>query len=155
MTDVETRGARYDWPVLRPFLMHFRLPHMFRKLRSGNMGSSEYCTVGYFPNWSIYGRGYKPSHVPVQYLTHVLYAFANINPDDGSVVLSDTWADREIKYEGDEDAPGNQLFGNFHQCVDPVYTQANAGSSSSRNSTVNSSCCFQSAAGLTRPTLWR
>ena len=56
--------------------------------------------VAYFPNWSIYQKGYKPEHVPVQHLTHILYAFANIK-DSGEVVLSDEWADRQIKYDGD------------------------------------------------------
>ena len=54
-----------------------------------------------FPNWAIYDRKYKPSDVPVKQLTHILYAFANINPDDGSVVLTDAWSDEQIRYDGD------------------------------------------------------
>ena len=68
-----------------------------------------------FPNWAIYDRKYKPSDVPVKQLTHILYAFANINPDDGSVVLTDAWSDEQIRYDGDADVQGKPLYGNLNQ----------------------------------------
>ncbi|WFD29673.1 hypothetical protein MSPP1_000683 [Malassezia sp. CBS 17886] len=68
-----------------------------------------------FTNWSIYQRNYKPANVPVEKLTHILYAFANISTDDGAVVLSDAWADEQIKYPGDTESGGKELFGNLHQ----------------------------------------
>ncbi|KAJ6625638.1 glycoside hydrolase [Mycena sp. CBHHK59/15] len=70
-------------------------------------------TVGYFVNWGIYGRKYPPSLIPHD-LTHILYAFADIKPDTGEVVLSDAWADKDIHYPGDSwNDSGDNLYGNF------------------------------------------
>ncbi|GAA5836166.1 hypothetical protein JCM3766R1_001982 [Sporobolomyces carnicolor] len=74
--------------------------------------------VGYFTNWGIYGRNYKPHQVPARDLTHILYSFANLKEDTGEVHLTDSWADQEIHYEGDSwndpDASSN-LYGNLKQ----------------------------------------
>ncbi|OWZ66019.1 hypothetical protein AYX14_06066 [Cryptococcus neoformans] len=71
-------------------------------------------TVGYFVNWGIYGRKFFPQNIPGQHLTHINYAFGNVKADSGEVVLSDTWADVEIHYDGDSwDEPGTNLYGCF------------------------------------------
>ncbi|KAG8696427.1 Endochitinase 1 [Ceratobasidium sp. 395] len=73
-------------------------------------------SVGYFVNWGIYGRKFPPSSIQTDTLTHILYAFANTSPD-GSVILSDKWADTDIHYPGDswnEDQSKN-LYGCFKQ----------------------------------------
>lgn len=94
--------------------MPFHLPWRFNKsVRSSD--TPGYVSVGYFPNWSIYQKGYKPQHVPFAHLTHILYAFANIDPATGAVQLSDAWADQQIKYEGDTEASASHLCGNFYQ----------------------------------------
>lgn len=44
----------------------------------------------------IYGRKFPPQQIPFQHLTHINYAFANVNRESGTVALSDSWADVEV-----------------------------------------------------------
>lgn len=74
-----------------------------------------YVNVGYFPNWAIYQKAYKPENVPFAHLTHILYAFAKVDDATGAVQLSDAWADQQIRYEGDAEASASHLCGNLYQ----------------------------------------
>ena len=48
--------------------------------------------VGYFTSWGIYGRDYQVSDIPAAELTHINYAFANID-SDLRVTHGDSYAD--------------------------------------------------------------
>ncbi|KAI8990271.1 chitinase [Pilobolus umbonatus] len=81
--------------------------------------------AGYFTSWGIYARGYNVSDLALQAnkLTHVLYAFANLQ-EDGKVVLGDGYADIEKHFPADQTVngeadswndQGKNLYGNFKQ----------------------------------------
>ncbi|MFP4459035.1 MAG: glycosyl hydrolase family 18 protein [Candidatus Zixiibacteriota bacterium] len=70
--------------------------------------------VGYFTSWSVYGRDYHIPDIPVDKITHINYAFADIQ--DGEIALLDPYADIDKYYDGDswhEDS----MRGSFHQLI--------------------------------------
>lgn len=52
----------------------------------------------YYPNWRVY-RGDTPATLNLSNISHVFYAFAHVGTD-GSVNLSDVWADKQIPVDG-------------------------------------------------------
>jgi len=56
--------------------------------------------VAYYIEWGIYGRDYQPADMPLEKITHVNYAFANIG-EDGRIALGDPYAAIEKLYPGD------------------------------------------------------
>ena len=68
--------------------------------------------VGYYPAWATYARNYQVSEIPGQKLTHINYAFANIQ--NGKCVLGDSYADTDKAFAGDTWDQG-ALRGNFNQ----------------------------------------
>src|SRR5580704_8016057 len=69
--------------------------------------------VGYFAEWSVYGRKYHVGDIPAEKLTHVNYAFAKISAK-GECALCDSYAAIDKAYPGDKWDAGT-LRGNFHQ----------------------------------------
>ena len=86
--------------------------------------------AAYFPEWGIYSRDYQIADVPADQLTHLIYAFAQID-STGRVALFDGYAATDKRFSDPRDAVGgvadrydypagdaqaNQtVFGNFNQ----------------------------------------
>jgi len=70
--------------------------------------------IGYYTSWSIYARNYEVADIPAEKINVINYAFANIDPNTGTIVLGDPYADIDKFYPGDC-WDQNCLRGNFHQ----------------------------------------
>lgn len=88
-----------------------------------------YKKVAYFTQWGIYGRAFRFKDVEdlaqAGKLTHINYAFANINEQGRCFVAKppdgDPWADYQARFAADQtvdgvaDQPDQPLAGNFYQ----------------------------------------
>lgn len=68
--------------------------------------------IAYYPGWATYGRNYQISSIDGSKITHINYAFANVQ--NGEVVVGDTYADTDKFFPGDCWDAGCKR-GNFNQ----------------------------------------
>ncbi|KAI0659086.1 glycoside hydrolase superfamily [Cubamyces menziesii] len=88
-------------------------PHVVHK-----RATSQKVQAAYFTNWGIYGANFQPTDIDPTDLTHILYAFADVSPDTGTISLTDSWADEQKHYAGDSwNDVGNNLYG----CLKQLY----------------------------------
>ncbi|KAI0708099.1 glycosyl hydrolases family 18-domain-containing protein [Cerioporus squamosus] len=74
--------------------------------------------AAYFTNWGIYGANFQPTDINPTPLTHILYSFADVSADSGTISLTDSYADEQKHFDGDSwDEPGNNLYG----CLKQLY----------------------------------
>jgi len=89
--------------------------------------------AAYFPEWGIYGRNFQIADVPVNQLTHLIYAFARID-SNGQVSLFDSYAATDKRFTNPADAVAGKpdsyyypagdaranqtVFGNFNQIAE-------------------------------------
>ncbi|MDX1402313.1 MAG: glycosyl hydrolase family 18 protein, partial [Kiloniellales bacterium] len=70
--------------------------------------------IGYYPSWAIYNaRKYWVSHIPFENVTHVNYAFANVDWGTGEVIVGDTFAEETNRKDPETDF--GLPAGNLHQ----------------------------------------
>ncbi|KAI0330677.1 hypothetical protein GY45DRAFT_730642 [Cubamyces sp. BRFM 1775] len=88
-------------------------PHVVHK-----RATDQKVQAAYFTNWGIYGANFQPTDIDPTDLTHILYAFADVSPDTGTISLTDSWADEQKHYAGDSwNDVGNNLYG----CLKQLY----------------------------------
>lgn len=72
--------------------MRLTLLLLLASLVPANVGGQEPArgprVVGYFPSWAGYGKQYSVADIPAAQLSHVIYAFARIDPG-GEIVVGD------------------------------------------------------------------
>lgn len=81
--------------------------------------------VGYFVQWGIYARDYEPADIPASHLTHINYAFIEVEQATGELASVDAYADMQKVFPAKnglpaqtwEQAAANQA-GNFGRLRD-------------------------------------
>ncbi|PTD02547.1 Endochitinase 42 [Fusarium culmorum] len=65
-----------------------------------SQSDGKYVNMVYFVNWGIYERNFQPQDLVTSGITHILYAFLNVQ-HDGTVITGDRYADLEKRFVGD------------------------------------------------------
>ncbi|WWD02232.1 hypothetical protein V865_000270 [Kwoniella europaea PYCC6329] len=93
------------------------LPRSMEERQSDGIGWHGYRSVGYYPNWVIYNSDpFAVTNITASDYTHIIYAFANVDLENGQVFLGDDWADTQYPYPTDDtNEEGNNLYGNLKQ----------------------------------------
>ncbi|KAJ3012136.1 hypothetical protein NUW54_g1959 [Trametes sanguinea] len=110
-TEVMQRPPTYKNHPHNVTTQHKVHPHVIHK-----RASTGKVQAAYFTNWGIYGANFQPTDINPTPLTHIVYAFADVSPDTGTISLTDSWADEQKHYPGDSwNDVGNNLYGNLKQ----------------------------------------
>ena len=83
---------------------------------------SQAIVAAYFPEWGIYGRNYQIADVPADQLTHLIYAFAQID-STGRVALFDGYAATDKRFGDPNDAVGGVADRYYYPAGDPQANQ--------------------------------
>ena len=75
------------------------------------MPASEKKIIVYFAEWAIYARNHQVSDLPASQITHINYAFAQLN-HEGDVSIYDSWAAIEKPFG--KDTWESPLKGTYH-----------------------------------------
>ena len=79
--------------------------------------------VAYYIEWGTYGRNYQPADIPWDSITHLNYAFADID-EEGRIALFDTYAAVEKNFPGDTwDQPIRGLINQINFVHKPQHPQ--------------------------------
>jgi GH18 family chitinase len=78
--------------------------------------------AAYFPEWGIYGRNFQIADVPVNQLTHLIYAFARID-SNGQVSLFDSYAATDKRFTNPADAVAGKADSYYYPAGDSRATQ--------------------------------
>ncbi|KAJ7058105.1 glycosyl hydrolases family 18-domain-containing protein [Mycena amicta] len=73
--------------------------------------------MAYYVNWGVYTpRLFFPQNIDVSQLSHILYAFADVDASSGTIALSDLYADTQLHFPTDSwNDVGNNLYGALKQ----------------------------------------
>ena len=61
-------------------------------------GVSDFARICYFTDWAVYraGKGqFTPANIDPKLCTHIVYAYASLNPENYTIVMSDQVTDME------------------------------------------------------------
>lgn len=74
---------------------------------------TSYRSVAYYTSWSAYDRNVLISQIDGSFLTHLNFAFANLNAD-GKIIVGDSWVDIEKSFDSNT-SNSNGVKGHFAQ----------------------------------------
>ncbi|KAJ7103739.1 glycoside hydrolase superfamily [Mycena epipterygia] len=111
-TQVMHRPANVSAPLPNVKVQEKPIAHVVQKRATSKV------SIGYFTNWGIYGANFQPTDIVVSTLTHILYSFADVDPNTGAISLTDPYADEQKHFPTDSwSETGNNLYG----CLKQMY----------------------------------
>ncbi|KAJ7905078.1 glycoside hydrolase superfamily [Mycena leptocephala] len=111
-TPVMHRPANVSAPLHTFKTEEHPIVHEIHKRATGKV------SMAYFTNWGIYAANFQPTDIVVSTLTHILYAFADVDSSTGAISLTDSYADTQKHFPTDSwSETGNNLYG----CLKQLY----------------------------------